>query len=53
LFLLVITPPLPSKTNPAKTSLSQECNDPVSTFDVHDHDLEFDSPPWRTAVQVL
>ena len=45
LSLLVITPPLPSKTNPAKTYLAQEGNDPVSTSHVRDHGLEFDSYP--------
>lgn len=32
---------------------AQECNNPVSPSDVRDHDLESDSYPFRTAVQVL
>jgi len=49
----LLTRSLPMLSPEAPTSLAQECNDPVSTFNVHDHDLEFDPPPLRTAVQVL
>ena len=38
---------------PGKTYLAQECNDPVSLSDVRDHDLESDSYPLGTAVQML